>query len=79
MAMAVGPFTTSEDLDFEPLAELLSTCRSSRPDVLLLVGPFIDVEHPEIASGAVDATFEDLFQTRASLLLFIALSGFCQM
>ena len=64
MAVAVGPFTTSEDLEFAPLAELLGSCRVSRPDVLLLIGPFVDVEHSLIASGSLDVTFEELFETQ---------------
>lgn len=61
MAVAVGPFTTSEDLEFAPLAELLSSCRVSRPDLLLLMGPFVDVEHALIANGSLDITFEELY------------------
>lgn len=64
VAVAVGPFTTSEDLEFAPLAELLGSCRASRPDVLLLIGPFVDVEHSLIASGSLDVTFEELFETQ---------------
>ncbi|KAK9916416.1 hypothetical protein WJX75_002324 [Coccomyxa subellipsoidea] len=64
VAVAVGPFTTSEDLEFAPLAELLGSCRVSRPDVLLLIGPFVDVEHSLIASGSLDVTFEELFETQ---------------
>ncbi len=62
MAVAVGPFTTSEDLEFAPLAELLGSCRASRPDVLLLIGPFVDVEHALISNGSLDITFEELFE-----------------
>lgn len=64
MAVAVGPFTTSEDLEFAPLAELLSTCCASPPDVLLLMGPFVDVEHGLISNGSLDVTFEELFETQ---------------
>lgn len=70
VAVAVGPFTTSEDLDFAPLAELLGSCRASRPDVLLLIGPFVDVEHSLIASGSLDVTFEELFETQVQSVAF---------
>ena len=62
--VAVGPFTTSEDLEFAPLEELLGSCRGSPPDILLLIGPFVDVEHALIASGSLDITFEELFETQ---------------
>ncbi|CAL8467288.1 g6825 [Coccomyxa elongata] len=64
MTVAVGPFTTLEDLEFAPLAELLSSCCTSPPDILLLIGPFVDVEHTLISSGSLDITFEELFETQ---------------
>lgn len=60
--IAVGPFTISEDLEYAPLAALLAVCRQRRPDVLVLLGPFVDAEHPLLASGNVDLTFEDIFE-----------------
>ena len=27
----------------------------------MLLGPFVDAEHPAISSGALDVTFEELF------------------
>ena len=64
LCIAAGPFTTAEDTGYAPLAELLAACAARRPDVLLLLGPFVDVEHPAIASGALDVPFEALFQAQ---------------
>lgn len=64
LCIAAGPFTTTEDMGYAPLAELLAGCEARRPDVLLLLGPFVDVEHPAVASGALDVPFEALFQTQ---------------
>ena len=64
MLVASGPYTTNEDLSYEPLAELLRTCRRHSPHVLLLLGPFVDAEHPLIASGACDEPFEALFASK---------------
>ena len=33
----------------------------ARQDALVLLGPFVDVEHPAVSSGSLDVTFEDLF------------------
>ena len=84
MVVAVGPFTISEDLDYAPLAALLAVCRQRRPDVLVLLGPFVDAEHPLLAQGTVDLTFEDIFESQVGpqvvpstcrpLLLIITLS-----
>ncbi|CAB1103712.1 unnamed protein product [Ectocarpus sp. CCAP 1310/34] len=53
---AAGPFTTSDSLVYEPLNDLLGAVRAARPDVVVLMGPFVDAEHPKVASG--DATIE---------------------
>ncbi|KFK41171.1 hypothetical protein AALP_AA2G094900 [Arabis alpina] len=60
--IASGPFTTSDNLLFEPLNELLAYARRKPPQLLVLLGPFVDSEHPEIKKGAVDATFSEIFQ-----------------
>lgn len=68
---ASGPFTTSDNLDFKPLADLLTAVRSAVPDVLILCGPFIDATHPAVAKNKliVDDQFVDphtLFVLRIS-------------
>lgn len=47
---------------FEPLTELLAYARRKQPQLLLLLGPFIDSEHPEIKKGAVNRTFDEIFR-----------------
>lgn len=61
MIIAAGPFTTSDNLLFEPLNELLAYARRQQPQILLLIGPFVDSEHPEIKKGTVNMTFDDIF------------------
>ncbi|KAI7997250.1 DNA polymerase alpha subunit B [Camellia lanceoleosa] len=62
MIIAAGPFTTTDNLFFEPLTELLAYARRKQPQLLLLLGPFIDSEHPEIKKGAVNRTFDEIFR-----------------
>jgi DNA polymerase alpha subunit B len=62
--VAAGPFTTTEDLSYEPLAALLEYCTAHRPDVLILVGPFVDAEHPLVRDGTLDETFEEVYASR---------------
>jgi DNA polymerase alpha subunit B len=64
LVVAAGPFTCAGDLAYEPLAELLAYCLQRRPDVLLLLGPFVDCEHAAVSGGALDETFDALFDTR---------------
>ncbi|CRG84417.1 DNA polymerase alpha subunit B [Talaromyces islandicus] len=51
---AAGPYTTDDNLDFEPLHELCKKAAEEYADALVLSGPFLDVEHPLIASGDFD-------------------------
>ncbi|KAK3712012.1 DNA-directed DNA polymerase alpha subunit pol12 [Vermiconidia calcicola] len=53
--MASGPYTTDSDLSFAPLHALLHKAQDQIADVLILTGPFLDLEHPLVASG----DFED--------------------
>ena len=75
--VASGPYTPSTDLLFEPLETLMTEIRAGPPDVLVLLGPFVDAKHPQIASGEphmeieaddsgaaperVDLTYDDVF------------------
>jgi len=49
-----GPYTADDTLDFEPLHALCSQAADSYADALILTGPFLDIDHPLIASGDFD-------------------------
>lgn len=59
---AAGPFTTSENLAYEPLVELFAYARKVRPNLLILMGPFVDSEHSQIKQGAVGRLLSHVFQ-----------------
>lgn len=59
--IASGPFTTVDNLLFEPLTELLAYATRKLPQVLILLGPFVDSEHPEIKKGTMDRSFDEIF------------------
>lgn len=52
--MASGPYTADDNLDFEPLRALCTRAAEESVDALILTGPFLDLEHPLIASGDFD-------------------------
>lgn len=71
--IASGPYTADDNLAYEPLHELCQNAADTYADVLILTGPFLDTEHPLIASGDFDipdlptidpdtATFQALFR-----------------
>ena len=51
ISIGTGPYTPDDNLDFEPLRALCEKAKHDSSDLLMLVGPFLDVEHPLIASG----------------------------
>ena len=68
-----GPYTADDNLAFEPLRTLCEKAAESCADVLIMVGPILDLEHPLIASGDFDlpddpsiepdkATLNDVFR-----------------
>ncbi|KAK8154502.1 LOW QUALITY PROTEIN: DNA polymerase subunit alpha B [Phyllosticta citrichinensis] len=48
---ASGPFTPGHVLDYSALHALVETASTTRPDVLILSGPFLDIEHPSVING----------------------------
>ncbi|EEH09961.1 DNA polymerase alpha/primase associated subunit [Histoplasma capsulatum G186AR] len=78
--IASGPFTADDNLDFEPLRTLCAKAADEYADALILTGPFLDLEHPLVASGDFDlpdekgldpdnATLSSLFQCYITPLL----------
>ncbi|KAI0398296.1 DNA polymerase alpha/epsilon subunit B [Xylariaceae sp. FL0594] len=57
---ASGPYSPDDNLDFEPLHALCSQAADTYADVLVLAGPFIDADHPLIATGDFDLPEEAL-------------------
>ncbi|KAL5466791.1 hypothetical protein EMCRGX_G030940 [Ephydatia muelleri] len=69
MVMAAGPFTTSDNLEMEPLQQLMRIVVTERPDVLILCGPFVDLTHDLVKDGNLDVTFEDIFRDKVLSVL----------
>ncbi|KAF2762637.1 DNA polymerase alpha/primase associated subunit [Pseudovirgaria hyperparasitica] len=73
---AAGPYTTDSDLDFSTLSTLLETAQAIHADAIILLGPFLDAEHPLIrtgsyppppsAPGSESPTLADLFRQHIS-------------
>jgi len=56
---ACGPYTTNDNLDFEPLLDLLSNIQDEKPDVVILAGPFVSMDHPAVRSGQTTLQYQD--------------------
>eukprot|EP00978_Attheya_sp_CCMP212_P025673 scaffold83048_cov56-Attheya_sp.AAC.3 len=53
-----GPYTTSDNLDYEPLTAALEEILMQKPDVVIMTGPFVDVTHKSIQQGKVELKLE---------------------
>ena len=58
---AAGPFTDATDLEFRPWHSFMHMVEQARPDVVILLGPFVSANHPLIAAGEVDELPEAIF------------------
>lgn len=67
VVVATGPFCSKENALYEPLQALLDHCRQRPPDVLVLLGPFVDANHPQVQDGTLAQTFEDTFRSQVTL------------
>ncbi|XP_071547117.1 DNA polymerase alpha subunit B isoform X2 [Panulirus ornatus] len=61
IVVACGPFTTTENLLYEPLTDLLTAVHENPPHLLVLLGPFLDATHPLVTSSELKETHEAVF------------------
>jgi DNA polymerase alpha subunit B len=46
-----GPFTTSDNLDYVPMTDLLFRAQHDQADVVILMGPFVNMQQDQVKSG----------------------------
>lgn len=56
--VASGPFFTSDSLSNDPLTELVSNVKELKPNLTLLMAPFLDEKHPSVRKGEI--TLKDI-------------------
>jgi DNA polymerase alpha subunit B len=60
LTVACGPFTASDGLFYKTLDALIEVLTEEPPDILMLIGPFVDLKHPVIQSCSVEKSFEEV-------------------
>lgn len=60
--IAVGPFTPSDNLCYQPLFDIMERVAKEEPHVLILVGPFVECNHPEVKNTTIKETFQEHFE-----------------
>ena len=76
MLVAAGPFCVVDDLEYDPLEDFVDAVIKKKPDVVVLVGPFVDTNNQMIKTGNINlddgdgglmpVTFLDLFKYRVT-------------
>lgn len=56
---ASGPFTASDNLEYQPFVDLMHVIMEQLPDVVILTGPFVDMRHDEVKKGNVLLELDD--------------------
>lgn len=74
-----GPFTTRDNLSYDPLQDIIYKVSIDKPDVVIMCGPFVDGRQPMLKSGDLTtldedgnekkSTYEEIFLQNVSLLL----------
>ncbi|UZJ52402.1 hypothetical protein CBS101457_001722 [Exobasidium rhododendri] len=64
--VASGPFTNDGDLDFIPWHRLMDQVERQKPDVILLMGPFLSVHHASLLDPNLNELPQDIFRRHIS-------------
>lgn len=49
--VASGPFTTSDNLHYHPFDQVFQLIITRKPDLVILIGPFVDASQPHLKKG----------------------------
>ncbi|CAG9789223.1 unnamed protein product [Diatraea saccharalis] len=60
--VAAGPYTTSDNLNYEPLKDLVTHITTHKPHVVIMTGPFMDSEHSMVKELSMAETFKSFFE-----------------
>ncbi|XP_068280890.1 DNA polymerase alpha subunit B [Nyctibius grandis] len=60
--VACGPYTTSDSIAYDPLADLVEVIARDRPDVCVLFGPFLDAKHEQVENCQLLGSFAEVFK-----------------
>ncbi|KAJ8713937.1 hypothetical protein PYW08_007557 [Mythimna loreyi] len=61
IVIASGPYTTSDNMAYEPLKDLVTYITTHRPHVVIMTGPFLDSEHIKVKDNTIAETFKSFF------------------
>lgn len=62
LMIAAGPYTLEDNFLYQPFTEFVQVVCDTKPDAVILMGPFVDAKHPLIESGDIDMFPEEIFR-----------------
>jgi len=65
--VAAGPFTTSSNMQYQPLWSLMEKVATEQPHILILIGPFLEYTHPSIEN--LKETYQEVFEKIISRIM----------
>lgn len=69
VVITTGPYTSSNDLKFDRLSELVNKLNNEiKPHVVIMFGPFIDITHPSVINGQLDLQDENTSNKKPNTL-----------
>ncbi|GLV42254.1 DNA polymerase alpha subunit 2 [Carabus blaptoides fortunei] len=63
IVVACGPFTLSDNLQNQPLDDLIKHVVNNQANVLILIGPFLDARHASVLNGTITESFRGHFES----------------
>jgi DNA polymerase alpha subunit B len=71
---ACGPYTTSDNLEYAPLMDLMAIIRAQKPDVVIMSGPFVHISNAETTlelddGSKMQVTYEVFFANKFAALV----------
>ncbi|XP_013170919.1 PREDICTED: DNA polymerase alpha subunit B isoform X2 [Papilio xuthus] len=61
MLVVAGPYTTSDNMSYEPLKDFITYVGNHRPHVVIMTGPFMDCDHTKVKDNTMAETYKSFF------------------
>lgn len=61
VVVASGPYTTSDNLGYEPLKDFVQYVGLQKPHIVIMTGPFIDSEHSNVKDNSMAEPLKNFF------------------
>ncbi|CAG9565352.1 unnamed protein product [Danaus chrysippus] len=61
MVVAAGPYTTSNNMSYEPLKDFIAYLNTHKPHVVIMTGPFVDCDHEKVKDNSMAETYKSFF------------------